>query len=375
MSEKRKTNKRLEYYVYRQLTQNRNYSSDDRHHILTEEEQDELKKIRISTFWKAGITGGISIVLLYTPYYLYPELFPETKIWLPYFSEYYGVPLVFLAYSLFLVMIEIAVLVYFNIHAVKNIAHACGYPNPNDPHFETDVHALIAVGLERKQKSQEALGINPFEGLSRIEMLLFTTVYMMKAALSNFLFKLLVSRILGRYALRVVIDFAGVPVYAFWNCWAANRVMNETRVRVMAAPIINDLSNQLMEEQKDNPEFINEIYYILDYIAITKRTFHYNHYLLSINMLEKFSISIDPEHEYDPGFLLRIEKGSDRTKRGFSKLILFGMLIDGKLSKKEEYLISKMHKEGYFTFSREQGKRWTEDYFSGRGLEQLVYFN
>ena len=95
----------------------------------------------------------------------------------------------------------------------------------------------------------------------------------MKAALTNFLFKLLVRRVLGRYALRMVMDFAGVPVYAFWNCWAANRVMNETRVRVMAAPVIKDIAKQIYVEQRDNPEFVKELYYILDYIAIVKRKF------------------------------------------------------------------------------------------------------
>lgn len=375
MSAKSNKKNRLERYVYKKLTEELVYSSDNRHHILNENEQKQLKEIKRKTFLKAGLTGALAIILLYTPFYLFPHLFPDTSIWIPLFGKYYDVPIIFLAYSLFLVLIEIGLLVYFNIHAVKNISVACGYPDRRDPHFETDVNALIAVGLERKQKSQEALGIDPFEGLSKFQMFFYSAIYIMKAALTNFLFKLIVRRILGRYALRVVMDFVGVPVYAFWNCWAANRVMNETRVRVMAAPVIKDISVQLFEEQKDNQEFINEMYYILDYIAILKRKFHYNHYLLSISLLNQFDISIDPDHEYDPAFMKRIQEGSELTKQGFSKLLLFGMLIDGTLSKKEEYLVYKMHEKNYFVYTREEAKKWTKDYFNGKGIETLVYGN
>lgn len=372
MSKPKKKN-RLERYVYKKLTSQKSYSQDDRHHILNESEQQELKKIRNYTFLKAGSTGAIAIIVLYIPYYIWPEWFPDTQVWVPLMETYYAVPLVFLLYSLFLVLIEIALLTYFNITAIKDISKACGYPNPNDKHYESDVNALVAVGLERKQKSQTALGINPFEGLSKFQVFTFSAFNIMKAALTNFVFKLIIRRLLGRYALRMLVDLVGVPVYAFWNSWAANRVMNETRVRVMAAPIIKDLATELLEKQKDNKEFVDELYYILDYIAITKRTFHSNHYLLSITTLEKFNIPIDPEHKYDPEFMKRIQEGSKLTQEGFSKLLLFGMLIDGNLSKKEEFFIFKMHKQGYFIYTREQAKNWTKDYFAGRGIEELVY--
>ncbi len=374
MTEKKKKN-RLERYVYKRLTKKGSYSSDDRHHILNEQEQAELKRIRNQTFWKAGLTGAIAILVLYLPKYAWPEWFVDTHVWVPYLDEYYDVPIIFLVYSLVLVIIEIAILTSFNISAVQRIAQTCGYPDPKEPHYESDVNALIAVGLERKQKSQTALGINPFVGLTKLQLLAFTLFNLMKAALTNMLFKLIVRRFLGRYALRILVDLAGVPVYAFWNAWAANRVMNETRVRVMAAPIIKELARELVREQKDNPEFIKELYYILDYIAIVKRTFHYNHYLLSVTMLKEFGQNIDPEHQYDPQFLKRIEESSDLTKSGFSKLMLFGMIIDGSLSKKEEYLIYKMKKGNYFDFTREQAKKWTKDYFEGRGLEELVYYS
>tara|TARA_B110000285_G_scaffold191467_1_gene219281 strand:- start:73 stop:1188 length:1116 start_codon:yes stop_codon:yes gene_type:complete len=366
-----KNKNRLERFVYNKLTSANSYINPERHNILTVEEH--LKQIKRNTFLKASLTGALAIIFLYLPYYIYPEWFPDTQVWVPLMEKYYAVPLLFLIYSLVLVILEVALLTLYNIAAIKNISQTYGYPNPKDKHYESDVNALVAVGLERKQKGQAALGINPFEGLFKFQVLTYTALNLMKAALTNFLFKLIVRRLLGRYALRIFVDLAGVPIYAFWNSWAANRVMNETRVRVMAAPVIKDLTEEIFETQKENQEFQDELYYILDYIAIVKRTFHYNHYLLSLSILEKFSISIDAEHQYDSEFINRIKNGSKLTQSGFSKLLLFGMLIDGKLSKKEEFLIYKMNKHGYFFYNREQSKVWTKDYFMGRGIRDLIH--
>ena len=371
MSDTKKKN-RIERYVYKKLTSEKSSRDSERHHMLTFEEQEKLKRIKFFTFLKAGFTGAFAIIILYIPYYVWPEWFPDTQLWIPLMDAYYAVPVVFLLYSLVLVIIEIALLTLYNISAIKEISQACSYPNPNDMNYESEVNSLVAVGLERKQKGQSTLGINPFEGLPKYQVLTYTAFHLMKAALTSFILKLILGKLLGRYALRIFVDLAGIPVYAFWNIWAANGVMNETRIRVMAAPVIKDLSKELFSSQKDNDEFKNELYYILDYIAIIKRTFHYSHYLLSISMLKTFSTPIDPEHSYDPEFINRIKNGSKLTQAGFSKLLLFGMLVDGDLSRKEENLILKMHKNGYFSYTREQSKQWTNDYFSGKGIEELI---
>ena len=139
----------------------------------------------------------------------------------------------------------------------------------------------------------------------------------LKATVSGILFKLIVKKALGRYALRAIVDFAGMPIYAFWNAWGARKIMNETRVRVMAPPLIKRCADLLYEEQKENPEFNKVIYDTLQLISESKRDFHYNHFLLGITVLEKFGIVIKEEPPYNDDFIQEIATFSAKTQAGF----------------------------------------------------------
>ncbi|MCB9189233.1 MAG: hypothetical protein H6599_08100 [Flavobacteriales bacterium] len=364
----------LERYLYKKIINNPNGGAGDREaHVLTAEESDRLRKIQIRSMFRAALAGALGVVALYVPHYAYgTALFPISSMTLPFMSDPIEVEVTFLLYSFILVVIEIAYLTYNNIHTVKDIAHACNYPLPDDPFFETNVESLVAVGLERNIKSQSQIGINPFAGLSKWQVMMFTIINLMKAAMTNFLFKLLIKRALGRYAFRLLVDLAGIPIYAFWNAYAARTVIKETRVRIMANPIIKDFSKKLYQEQWDNPEFVKELYYMLDFVAITKRKFHGNHYMLALVILQEFGIKPDTDHEYDDEFLDRMEKASPKTIEGFSKINLLGMALDGVISKKEELLIYTWRKKGIYNYTTEQTKEATREFFEGQGTISLV---
>lgn len=364
----------LERYLYKKIVERpENSGGDDQEHVLSDFEADRLKKIQFWSMFRAALAGALGVILLYGPYYLWKEtLFPSVSVQLPLMETPMELEVVFLLYSLVLVVIEIAYLTYNNIHTVKRIAHTCNYPMPEDPFFETNVQSLVAVGLERNIKSQSQIGINPFAGLSKWQVMMFTIVNLAKAAMTNFLFKLLVKRALGRYALRILVDLAGIPVYAFWNAYAARIVVKESRVRIMANPIIKDFAKKLHAEQKDNEEFIKELYYMLDFVAITKRKFHGNHYMLALVVLQEFGIKPDPEHVYDKDFYERIQKASPQTIAGFSKVNLMGMALDGVISKKEELLIYQWRKKGVYVYTTEQTKQATREFFEGKGQITLM---
>jgi hypothetical protein len=338
--------------------------------ILTEEEIAVLKKIQGTTYWKVGLAGALGVALLFVPYYLFgATLFPMNKIWIPYYDKYIDVEISFLVYSLVLVLAEIWFLTYTNIRSVAKIAHACGHPNPSDQNFENNVNALIAVGLEKKQTELKAIGINPYEGLHPYSVFTYQIILKLKATLSGILFKLLVKKMLGRYALRAIIDFAGMPIYAFWNIWGARQVMNEARIRVMAPPLIKRCAEELYLQQKENPEFKKVLYDTLQLISESKRSFHYNHFLLSITMFEKFGIEIKEKPTYNDDYLEEIPNLSPLTRKGVQQLFVFGIMIDGSLSRREKKAIRFLISKGILAYSEEEVAQWCKDYFEGRGIE------
>ncbi len=359
----------IEKYLYKKIVNRpQKEGADTREHVLTPEEAAELKSIQFGAMFRAALAGALGVIVLYVPKYIWPEMFPVTDVWIPFYDDYIQVEAVFLLYSLILVVVEIAYLTYNNIQTVKKISHACNYPHFEDPFFEMNVRSLIAVGLEKKIKEQSRIGINPFAGLSRWQVLMFTVLNLAKAAMTNFLFKLIFKRALGRYALRILVDLAGIPVYAFWNAYAARYVVKESRVRIMANPIIKDFAQKLKEEQKDNPEFLEELYYMLDFVAITKRKFHANHYMLALVILDEFGIEHDPNHQYDKNFYERMKvKASPLTIAGFSKINLMGMALDGTISQKEQFKIKSWREDGVYNYTLAETKKTTDEFFSGAG--------
>jgi hypothetical protein len=340
--------------------------------ILSENEVEQLKKIRFQTYVKAGVAGTLGVLLLYIPYHLFEEaLFPVSHVWLPVYEGYIDVEVSFLIYSVVLVLFEIWYLTYLNIKTVSSISRLCGHPNPTDENYENNLNALISVGIEKKQKQLESIGINPYQGLSKIGVTLFQMMLKLKAAVSNMLFRILVKKMLGRYALRFVLDFAGIPVYAFWNIWGAGKVMKESRIRVMAPPLIKKLANDIFLEQKENKEFVESLYDTLQLISESKRSFHYNHFLLSITMLDKFGVEINEELVYNDDFIEEIPDYSDLTKKGIEQLFVFGIMIDGKVSLREKKAVRYLVEKKVLSCSENDVIQWSKDYYNGKGIESF----
>jgi len=238
-----------EKYALRKIELQEELSNDNSLHILDESERNNLKIIRINTYLKAGITGALGIVLLYVPYHLFGEiLFPKRMVNLPFFENPIELEIEFLIFSLVMVFLEIWYLTYVNINAVASIAKACGFPKKCDRDVEDNVEALVNVSIEKKQKELKSLGINPYEGLNKIGVIAFQILIKLKAAISSFVWKIFVTKLLGRYAFRMLVDVLGAPLYACWNMWAAKKIMNEARVRIMAPSLIKRYTNILFEE-------------------------------------------------------------------------------------------------------------------------------
>lgn len=363
----------FERYAYRELTRNKSDQSGEELFLLTEKEIQALRKIKNHTYFKAALVGSLGVILLYVPYHLFGEnLFPVTMVDLPLFTDPVAVEIEFLIYSIVLVVAEIWYLTVLNIRAVASIASACGCPSDKDPNFESNVNALIAVGLEKKQKDLASIGINPYEGLSKWSVILYQIALKLKAALSGFLVKLLVTKILGRYALRMVVDLAGIPVYAFWNIWGTRTIMNEARVRVMAPPLINKFTQKLFDDFQNNSQFRSAIYNTLQAISTSKRSFHYNHFLLASSILNKFEIPVSTEPNFEENFLKNVPAFEAEVERAIAKLLLFGIMIDGRLSLREKRALKNLRELNVMPYSEEQVKRWTKDYFEGRGLEEFL---
>jgi hypothetical protein len=179
--------------------------------------------------------------------------------------------------------------------------------------------------------------------------------------------KLLVKRFLGRYALRIVTDLAGIPIFAFWNAWASRSVIKETRMRVMANAATADFLEEITIDDLKSVE--DKIGLVFHYIAQKKRAYNFAMYAYIKEIMHLLpTIPLKITHEVD---MEELFTGSVEKDRFISKMLVFGLIIDGHLSLKEKLILKQLAEHDWFPYTIEALDDAVEGYCQGKGLPLL----
>jgi hypothetical protein len=77
------------------------------------------------------------------------------------------------------------------------------------------------------------------------------------------------------------------------------------------------------------------VYDTLQYIAVSKRDFHQNHYLLTRELLERWRVPAEVRHSLPADYLERLAAAPSRAKAICRALVVSGFVLDGQLSSRE----------------------------------------
>jgi len=358
------------YHLFYRLLPIKKVDTDNQLFLLTEEEIKTIRNKERIAMWLAAFFGAMGVVLLYVPQYVLPHWFPVTNINL--FGKSFGVPIVMLVYSLILVFIEIMLLTFLNIWCTHEIAVATGFLNYQSKKEPNKRNLLINIGLEKKNKEVLRYGIDPLQGINRKALMAWNFFFILKATLSNMLFKILIQRLLGRYAVKALQDFAGIPIFAAWNAYGTKVILKEARVIIMGQNLIEDVCRRIRRDQEPTEEFKKLLYDTLQYIAVSKRDFHQNHFILTKNLFEIYNVQPKEAHWLEEGYYQKLHAADKEEKEVCQLLIVIGFLLDGKLSVRERLQIHELKKEGLLDISSEDIIKYQRDFLNGRGIEGLI---
>jgi len=373
MMENRSPLEKFAYGYFLKLAKVRSEAADEIH-ILNKKEVKSIRFIFIKNVISAAILGVIGVLLYYIPSYIFPKLFAPNEVFIPFIGIKLKIPIFSTIYSLILAFLEIWLLTIINIRAVHHIAYTCGFPPLFDPNYNAHLEALFEIALEKKSKKILALGINPFRGMSQVSLVLFVFLSQLKAILSNLIIKLVLKRIFGRAVFRQLIDLVGIPVYAFWNGWATYKIIREAKVRIMAPNLINELCGILYKEFNDHQQFKDLLFDSIEFIAISKRNFHHNLYLLAFNLLNMFGIPAREKREYNKNFIEKLSQLDDKARLASLKLLIFGIIIDGVFSRREKNAIEELYNKKIIEWDVATVSRWTRSFAQGKGLGELFAY-
>ena len=358
------------YNLFYRLLPVKKVNTDNQLFLLSEEEIKNIRAKENIATWTAAFFGAMGVLLLYVPQYLLPHWFPVTNISL--FGKIFGVPIVMLVYALVLVIIEIMLLTFLNIWCAHEIAVATGFLNYQSKKEKGKRNLLINIGLEKKNKEILKYGIDPLQGINKKALLAWNFFFILKATLSNMLFKILIQRVLGRYAVKAVQDFAGIPIFAAWNAYGTRVILKEARVIIMGQNLIEEVCKRIRKDQEPTEAFKILLYDTLQYIAVSKRDFHQNHYILTKNLFEIYNIRPKDQHWLEEGYYKKLGAAGKEEKEVCQLLIAIGFLLDGKLSITEHLQIKELQKEGLIDLSVHEIKKFQSDFLNGRGIEGLI---
>ncbi|MBN9299979.1 MAG: hypothetical protein J0I41_23455 [Filimonas sp.] len=358
------------YSLYYASLPIRSVVTDDRLYILNDAEVNAIKKREHVALLVSAFYGAMGVVLLIIPQYYFPWIFPKTimQAW----GRQFELPLIFWAYSVLLVYIELVLLTLLNIWCAHEVAVATGFLNYDNKYADHRQKMMIDIGLEKKNKQILKYGIDPLQQANRKVVLLWNLMFMLKATLSNFVFKLFIERVCGRYAARVLKDIVGIPIFAFWDAFATYSILNKAKIIIMGQNFIEGMAQAIYKAQPPTESFKLLLYDTMQYIAISKRDFHENHYLLTKNLFELYDVTIKEKHLLDDSYLQRLETIPGQERKIVVLLIIAGFLLDGKISAREKRKIRLMNEDGILKESEATIERWAHDFMYGKGLDELL---
>lgn len=345
--------------------------TDDAIHLLNNTEAEKLSILQKKAVWVAAIIGGFGVLLLYLPLYIWPQWFTKWHVNL--FGNSFEIPIRFTLWSVFLVMIELMLLTMMHIYCIHKMAVATGfltYENKPETSF-TDL--LINLSLEKKDKSVSRFGIDPLAGMNKNALFFWNLLIAFKAAISNMVFKILVQKMLGRYAFQWVQDMAGIPVFAAWNAWGTLQVLQQGRVVIMGQNLV-EFTFDLMQKEWPTLKGQNELVYnTLQFIAISKRDYHFNHGILTRLFVERYHLQ-KPETAFDEtNYLHQLQQAPADIKQLCKWIIALGFLLDGSLSTREKKRLEQLDALGLAPADWATMKGWAKAFMDGKGWEGVAF--
>jgi len=357
------------YNLFYRLLPSKKNISDDTIYLLNDQEIKYIKKCEKLSILISALIGGIMVIILYLPQYIWSDIFVASPFHIPLLNIKVVISIPFMIYGVVLVFLELFLLMILNIYCSHEIGICAGFINKTNKNQHDKRSFLLDISKQIKTKEIHHLGINPYSGLSKTTVFLFNLAFSLKATVSNYLIRLIFQKILGRYAFRIILDFLSIPIFAFWNAWGTKMILRESRIIILGVNFLNHFKDELDAFRELNVEEKVLLYDTLQFIATSKRDYHKNHYVLSKMIIERFQIEIEKEHQISNDYYNRLINSKSDFKLLNEKIIILGFVLDGRISIREKVRVNKLYSMKIINSDYDEVLKKSSDFNYGKGLQ------
>lgn len=192
-------------------------SADDPIYVLNPAERAGLRRIARGALVRAALAGVANAVVTglgerYAARFLGSHPAHATMRELVSYWGIFGVLAIIFAIA------EVAYLYWDALKAVREMSAVAGLSLSTYENEDVAL-ALARAALELPNPPEPTLGVDPHREAKGWQLAVASFLYKAKISVTNFLFKALVERALGRFATRGLLAFTAIPINAAWNLY------------------------------------------------------------------------------------------------------------------------------------------------------------
>jgi len=339
--------------------------AEDPIHVLNPVERAGLLRVTRGAVLRAAVAGAINAAAtgfgaLFAAHVLGHE--PAHATFLQHVSYW----ALFGVLALIAAVLEIAYLYWDGLRAVRELSLVAGLKL--DALENLDVrYALARAAFELPNPPDLSFGVNPHREASKLTLATASLVYKLKISVTNFVFKALVERAVGRLATRSVLAFTAIPINAVWNaavCWF---VLREARIRVMGPSAASEMLDLIFaSEPAPSPELLTALHRALGAAVVRTSELHPNHISLMRELRQRFG-QPPPGVEVDDtrAFLRSLALLGQGERRTALRVLTVAAILDGRLVKRERRLLREAYEAAAITPALEHVELLRKAFVSG----------
>ncbi|HEY3254501.1 MAG TPA: hypothetical protein VGJ91_11145 [Polyangiaceae bacterium] len=323
--------------------------ADDPIHVLNPVERAGLLRVTRGAVLRAALAGAINAAAtgfgaLFAAHVLGHQ--PEHATFLQQVS-YWGL---FGVLALIAAVLEIAYLYWDGLRAVRALSLVAGLQLDSLENLDVR-YALARAAFELPNPPDVTFGVNPHREASRFTLATASLVYKLKISVTNFVFKALVERAVGRLATRSLLAFTAIPINAIWNALVCWFVLREARIRVMGPSAANEMLNVIFEgESAPSPALLLALHQALGAAVVRTSELHPNHISLMRELRQRFGepqagVEVDDTH----AFLRSLSELAPAERRTALRVLTVAAILDGRLVKRERRLLLEAYQAASIT--------------------------
>jgi hypothetical protein len=314
-------------------------AADDPIFVLNPTERAGLRRIARGALFRAALAGVANAVVTglgerYASRFLGEHPAHAT---IPQLASYWGV---FGVLAILFAIAEVVYLYWDALKAVREMSAVAGLSLSS--HENEDVAlALARAALELPNPPDPTLGVDPHREAKGWQLALASFLYKAKISVTNFLFKALVERALGRFATRGLLAFTAIPINAVWNlyvCWA---VLKEAQIRVLGPSAAVEMLDAVFESaDRPTERTLIAVHQALGAAVVRTSELHPNHLALMRALRSKYGepprgVVLDEPSR----FLAGLAELTLDERRIALRVLAAAAILDGRLARAERKLL------------------------------------